>query len=117
MVHRHAAEYIDRSLREICFCKLPFGGDFRQILPVSRHTTRAQVVSACTNRSPLWHHVKVMMLTINIRVQSLDQQDSVEVSNFSDFLFRVEEGTEPENESNMIHLDAKYIVRGETIGD
>ena len=32
-----------------------------------------------------------------------------------DFLLRVGEGTESENESNMIHLDSKYIVRGQTI--
>ncbi|KAI6652436.1 ATP-dependent DNA helicase PIF1-like [Oopsacas minuta] len=80
MVHRYAAECINRSSRDICSCELPFGGDFHQILPVIRHSTRAQ---------------------------SLDQHDSVEVSNFSDFLLRVGEGTEPENESNMIYLDAK----------
>ena len=39
MIHRHAAECIDRSLRYLCSCDLPFGGkfivfggDFRQIL-------------------------------------------------------------------------------------
>ena len=124
MIHRHAAECIDRTLRDLCSCELPFGGkvivfggDFRQILPIIRHSTRAQLVSACINRSPLWHHVRVMKLTINMRLQSLDQQDSAEVSNFSDFLLRVEEGTEPENESNMIHLNSKYVVRGQTIAD
>ena len=124
MIHRDAAECIDRTLRDLCSCELPFGGkvivfggDFRQILPVIRHTTRAQVVSACIDKSPLWHHVRVMKLTINMRLQSLDQQDSAEVSNFSDFLLRVGEGTEPENESNMIHLDSKYVVRGQTIAD
>ena len=114
---------IDRTLRDLCSCELPFGGkiivfggDFRQILPVIRHCTRAQVVSACINRTSLWQHVKVMKLTINMRLQSLDHQDSAEVRNFSEFLLRVE-GTEPENDSNMIHLDAKYVVRGETIAD
>ena len=124
MVHRHGAECIDRTLRDICSCELPFGGkvivfggDFRQILPVIRHCTRAQVVSACINRSPLWNRVKVMKLTINMRLQSLDHQDSVEVRKFSELLLRVGEGTEPENESNMIHLDAKYVVRGENIAN
>ena len=58
-----------------------------------------------------------MKLTINMRLQSLDHQDSAEVRNFSEFLLRVGEGTEPENDSNMIHFDAKYVVRGETIAD
>ena len=50
-----------------------------------------------------------------MRLQSL--QDPVEVSEFSNLLLRVGEGTEPENESNMIHLDAKYVVRGENIAN
>ena len=43
-----------------------FGGDFRQILPVIRHGTEADVVSACLNRSPLWSNIKVLKLTINM---------------------------------------------------
>ena len=65
MIHRHAAECIDRSLRDLCSCDLRFGGkvivfggDFRQILPVIMHGTRSEVVSACLNRSPLWCCVK-----------------------------------------------------------
>ena len=124
MIHKHAAECIDRSLRYLCSCDLPFGGkvivfgvDFRQILPVIRHGTRSEVVSACLNRSPLWRCVKVMKLTINMRLQHLSSQDSVEVSEFSDFLLRVGEGTEPQNEDNMVHTDEKFIVNGETFAD
>ena len=58
-----------------------------------------------------------MKSIINMRRQSLDQQDSAEVSNFSDFLLRVGEGTEPVKESNMIYLDSKYVVRSQTIAD
>ena len=58
-----------------------------------------------------------MKLTINMRLQSLDHQDSVEVRKFSELLLRVGEGIEPENESNMIHLDAKYVVHGENIAN
>ena len=60
MVHRHAAECIDRTLRDLCPCELPFGGKiivfgggFCQILPVIRHCSSAQVVSACINRSSI----------------------------------------------------------------
>ena len=121
MTHRHAVECIDRSLRDLCSCDLPFGGkvivfggDFRQILPVIRHGTRSEVVSACLNRSPLWRCIKVMKLTINMRLQRLSSQDSVEVSEFSDFLLRVGEGTEPHNEDDMVHINEEFIVRGET---
>ena len=40
-----------------------------------------------------------MKLTINMRLQSLDHQDSVEVGNYSELLLRVGEGIEPENGS------------------
>ena len=46
-----------------------FGGDFRQILPGIRLGTRGDVVSACLNRSSLWRHVKVLNLTINMRLE------------------------------------------------
>ena len=124
MIYRHAAECIDRTLRDLCSCDLPFGGkvivfggDFRQILPVIRHGTRSEVVSACLNRSPLWRSVKVIKLKINMRLQRLSSQDSVEVSEFSDFLLRVGEGTEPHNEENMVHINEKFLVRGETFAD
>ena len=124
MIHKHAVECIDRSLRDLCSCELPFGGkviafggDFRQILPVIRRGTRSDIVSACINRSSLWHHVKVMQSTINMRLEQLSSQDSAEVTEFSDFLLRVGEGIEPHDDNNMIHLDEKFVVRGETIED
>ena len=121
MIHKHAAECIDRTLRDLCSNDLPFGGkvigfgsDFQQILPIIRRGSRAEVVSACFNRSSLWHHVKVMKLTINMRLRMDSCQDHEEVSNLSDLLLRVGEGTEPHDENNMIHLDHKYVVRGES---
>ena len=78
MSNKHVAECVDRSLRDICSSGKPFGGkvvvfggDFRQIQPVIKHGSRAEVVSYCLNRSYLWRHVKVMKLTINMRLQIL----------------------------------------------
>ncbi|XP_074377930.1 uncharacterized protein LOC141719449 [Apium graveolens] len=72
MQHRHAAESVDRSLRDIMTsvdlerASLPFGcitivfgGDFRQILPVIPKASRAQVVSASLNSSKIWDHCRV----------------------------------------------------------
>ena len=124
MTHRHAAECIDRTLRDLCSCDIPFGGkvivfgsDFCQILPVIRHGTEADVVSACLNRSPLWSHVKVLKLTINMRLRNLSSGDASQVSDFSKFLLRVGEGTEPEDENHMIHVDHKFVVAGESVSD
>ena len=49
MTHKHVAEYIDRTLRDISSCDFPFGGkvmvygsDFRQILPVIKRASRGR---------------------------------------------------------------------------
>ena len=124
MMNKHAAECIDRTLRDLCSNDLPFGGkgiafggDFRQILPIISRGSRAEVVSACLNRSSLWHHVKLVKLIINMRLRMDSCQDHEELSNFSDLLLRVGKGTEPHGENNMIHLDHKYVVHGESIAD
>ena len=122
MPNKHVAECLDHSLRNICSCDLPFGGkvvvfggDFRQILPVVKHGSRAEVVSACLNRSQLWRHVKVMNLTISIRLQNLSNHDALEVSEFSNFLLKVGKRTQPEDVNQMIHIDDKFIVPGNNI--
>ena len=91
MTHRPMVHSgIDRTLRDLCSCDIPFGGkvimfecNFRQILPVIRHGTEADVVSACLNRSPLWSPVKVLKLTINMRLRNLSSGNASQVSDFS----------------------------------
>ena len=52
-----------------------------------------------------------------MRLKSLSLQDSAEVRKFSDFLLRVGEGTEPENENHMIHFDQRFVVPGGSAAD
>ena len=118
------AECVDHSLRDICSSDIPFGGkilvfggDFRQIPPIVKHGSRSEVVSSCLNRSYLWRHVKVMKLTINMRLQILSPHDASEVSDFSNFLLRVGEGTEAEDVNQMNHIDNKFIIPGNSIED
>ena len=59
----------------------------------------------------------VLKLTINIRFRNISSVDACQVSYFSKFLSRVGEGTEPEDESHMIHVDCKFIVAGESVSD
>jgi hypothetical protein len=71
MTKRQAVEALDNSLRDIMDRhELPFGGktivfggDFRQVLPVVRKGSRAQIVGASLRRSYLWdsmHHLKLV---------------------------------------------------------
>ena len=76
MSHRYQMEALDRTLRDLTNIDLPFGGkimvlsgDFRQCLPVLPQATRAEVVDAALNRSPLWQFFKVMHLSENMRVK------------------------------------------------
>ena len=101
MFNKHVVECVHRSLRDICSSGIQFGGkvvvfgaDFRQIPPVNKHESRAEVVSSCLNRSYLWRQVKIMKLTINMRLQILSFHEVSEVSEFSNFLLRVGEGAE-----------------------
>ena len=52
-----------------------------------------------------------------MRLQTLSSHDASEVSELSNFLLRVGEGTEPEDDNKMIHIDTRYIMAGNSIGD
>ena len=45
------------------------GGDFRQILPVIPHGSKAQQLSECLKRSSLWKHFTTLRLTKNVRAK------------------------------------------------
>lgn len=60
-VSKHVIRIIDDLLQEIMENDLPFGGkpviwggDFRQILPVQKYATPAQLVDLCVKRSEHW---------------------------------------------------------------
>ena len=75
MSERYQMEALDRSLRDITDKDIPFGGkimvlsgDFRQCLPVIPGASRAEIVKAALNRSPLWSSFQIMQLAENMRV-------------------------------------------------
>ncbi|XP_076948844.1 ATP-dependent DNA helicase PIF1-like [Bidens hawaiensis] len=88
---------------------LPFGGklmlmgdDFRQVLPVVRRGTRAQIVDASFRMSPLWDIIEKLQLSINMRALN-DQW-------FSEFLLRVGDGTEETIGDKFIKIPNDMIV-------
>jgi ATP-dependent DNA helicase PIF1 len=107
MMHRHAFEAVDRTLRDImgteneAFKNIPFGnkvvvmgGDFRQVLPVVPKGSEAEIVDACLNQSHLWRYVKTLKLTVNMRVRRLAGQDAESQQQFSSYLLAIGNGTE-----------------------
>ena len=105
MAHKHGFEALDRTLRDIMGQVDPilrhipfgnklivFGGDFRQILPVVKKGTRNTTVLAAINQSKLWSYVKILSLTINMRIQAMRQADATSAQQFSDLLLKIGNG-------------------------
>jgi len=86
-------------------------GDWRQILPVVGHGSRAQIVDAALKSSYLWQHVTVVKLTKNMRVLLTGES-----SDFSDYLLSVGDGHQ-EIKSDIgefaINLPQDLLVKSE----
>ncbi|XP_052189908.1 uncharacterized protein LOC127799725 [Diospyros lotus] len=92
MQHRHCVEAVDRTLRDICDSKKPFGGiivvlggDFRQILQVIPKGVREQIVNASLRHSVLWKHIHILTLDLNMRLNREGHKNA----NFANFLMEV----------------------------
>nr|XP_043633213.1 ATP-dependent DNA helicase pif1-like [Erigeron canadensis] len=117
MAKRQAVEAFDRTMQDIIGVRLPFGGkvmvfggDFRQVLPVIKKGTRAQIVDSSLRMSPLWPGITKLRLSVNMRART----DPL----FSDFLLRVGDGEEDMIDGNFIRIPDEmtipYTIESET---
>ncbi|XP_074346355.1 uncharacterized protein LOC141685132 [Apium graveolens] len=133
--HRHAFEYVDRSLRDIMSAidksraKKPFGsitiifgGDFRQILPVIPKASRVEVVCTTLNKSKLWESCEVFLLKQNMRLNAGNSDlENKTIADFSKWQLAVGDGKEtnispsPDTGEMLIKIPDQYIVH--TSGD
>ncbi|XP_031095112.1 uncharacterized protein LOC115999399 [Ipomoea triloba] len=106
MMHKHCFEALDKTMRDLLrFVNedsdsktfggktVVLGGDFRQILPVVPKGSRQDIVSASINSSYLWTHCRVMRLTKNLRLISMEpgvQQEQLE--EFANWLTSIGDG-------------------------
>ena len=119
MAHRFQMEALDRTLRDITDNDIPFGGkvvvlsgDFRQCLPVIQHASRAEVVNAALNRSPLWGTFKVLQLNENMRVQLSNDPDC---QWFDDFTLSLGNGLIPTvPNTDMIEIPSNMTMKIES---
>ncbi|XP_047072869.1 ATP-dependent DNA helicase PIF1-like [Lolium rigidum] len=110
MTKRQAVEALDRSMRDIMDRPdllfggktVVFGGDFRQVLPVVRKGTRAQIVDASLTRSDLWKCMRQMKLVRNMRARNDPW--------FAEYLLHIGNGTEKTNEGGEILLPTSICV-------
>ncbi|KAL7602055.1 hypothetical protein Lser_V15G21000 [Lactuca serriola] len=106
MIHKHAFEALDRTLKDVLRCEnssisdipfrgkvIVFGGDFRQILPVVPGGSRQNIVNASLSSSYLWQHCKVYRLTKNMRLSvGKDQANIEKIKDFASWLLDIGEG-------------------------
>ncbi|XP_028788641.1 uncharacterized protein LOC114744641 [Neltuma alba] len=100
MIKWHCVEAVDRTLKDIMRCDLPFsgkcvviGGDFRQILPVIPKGFCADIIDAAINSSVLWSACKLFQLTKNIPLQTASKAiDQKKISKFSKWLLDIGDG-------------------------
>ncbi|PWZ16452.1 hypothetical protein Zm00014a_034232 [Zea mays] len=110
MTKRQAVEALDNSMCDIMGRPaLPFGGktivfggDFRQVLPVVRKGSRAQVVASSLRMSYLWESMSHLNLVSNMRAKNDPW--------FAEFLLRVGGGTEDTNSDGDIRLPDNVCV-------
>nr|XP_017245517.1 PREDICTED: ATP-dependent DNA helicase PIF1-like [Daucus carota subsp. sativus] len=133
MQHRYAFECVDRSLRDIMSAvdssnsakpfggiTIVFGGDYRQILPVIPKAGRPDIVAASLNRSKLWDHAEVHLLSRNMRLHAgnTPEQNRI-IKDFSEWQLRIGDGKkchdfEPDasNDANM-KMPERFLIHAE----
>ena len=128
MTHKDAFGAVDRTLKDLMGNNLPFGGkvfvmagDFRQVLPVVPRGSRASIVAASIKRhSEIWSHVRVLQLTVNMRVQgllrTLGPERAYEQQRFADYLLAVGEGLGADT-GRPLRIPDNMLVPGQTPSD
>lgn len=117
IANKHSLMCVNRLLKDIMGNDLPFGGkiiilggDFRQVLPVVPHASRATTVQNSIKFSPLWPLFKVFKLTKNMPANE-------EESEFADFPLKIGNGEYPSNNENLIELPSSIICDADIVSE
>ncbi|PWZ13521.1 ATP-dependent DNA helicase PIF1 [Zea mays] len=110
MTKRKVMEALNISMRDIMGQSgLPFGGktivfgrDFKQVLPIVRKGSRAQVVASSLRMPYLWESLSHLKLVSNMRAKNDPW--------FAEFLLRIGGGTEVTNSDGDIRLPDEVCV-------
>ena len=109
MTQKKAFEALDRTLRDIRNSNTLMGnitvlmsGDFRQTLPVVPKGTRVDELNASIKSSVLWHYVKTLKFSTNMRAQLSRDQSAKQ---FAEKLLELGEGKVVIDEEEYIKLN------------
>ncbi|XP_042961367.1 ATP-dependent DNA helicase PIF2-like [Carya illinoinensis] len=109
MSTKHSIEALDKMLQDINDTDLPFGGkvivfggDFQQVLPVIRNSTKEQQIDSSLASSYLWSIFKKIKLTKNMRAR-LDPD-------FSHYLIEVSNGNAPITIDENIEISKEMTI-------
>ncbi|XP_073359004.1 uncharacterized protein [Aegilops tauschii subsp. strangulata] len=110
MTKRQAVKALDNSMRDVMSRPdLPFGGktvvfggDFRQVLPVVRKGSRAQIINSSLRRSYLWDSMRHLKLVRNMRAHSDPW--------FAEYLLRIGDSKEETNRDGEVRLPDEICV-------
>lgn len=97
------------------------GGNLRQILPVVEGGGRGEVVNAAMVNSPLWKHVRVLTLDVNMRLRrpDLTVEEQQEIAELSAWVLDIGEGKvsavrdDGENEGAWIKIPRDLLLMSE----
>lgn len=124
MVHKHAFEALDISLKDVMSTYsnadsvfggkvIVFGGDFRQTFPVVSRGSCSDIVHSARNASYVWNSIQVLTLTKNMHLHSSQsEQDKIEIANFSNWLLKFGEGklSEPNDGYANIEIPCELLI-------
>jgi hypothetical protein len=109
MVNRFTIEALDKVLRDINDCDLPFGGkvivlggDFRQILPVVPKGSKVDIIKSSLVFSYLWPLFTKLSLVQNMRAH-------LDIS-YSNYLLDIGNGLEVTHSCDMITLPSEITI-------
>ncbi|XP_020257665.1 uncharacterized protein LOC109834148 [Asparagus officinalis] len=129
MMHRHAFEAVDRTLKDILgkdnptSSEKPFGGltmvlggDFRQILPVIPGGSKHDIIHASISRSKLWRECRIYKLTENMRIQqSSSNENEMSTAEFSRWVLNIGNGSAEEECCELQNIDGTIDIPREFI--
>jgi len=117
MANKHSLMCINRLLKDIMGNDVPFGGkiiilggDFRQVLPVVPHASRAATVQNSIKFSTLWPLFKVFKLTKNMRASANECE-------FANFLLEIGNGQYPANDDGLVDLPSSLISNFDIVSE